>query len=95
MARKRIELTAHQQCAVDRFIARHLNPSPGRTPQDLTARLQHWISIANDPSQIVSGLDAKGLANARRKARQNVRRLILGHPELAGQTIATQPEVSQ
>jgi hypothetical protein len=90
------ELTAEQQFAVDRFISKYLNPPPGKTPRDIKTRLQHWISVANNPSQLISGSDACELANVRRKARQNVRRLLQQHPELAEQPIAAElPEVAQ
>jgi hypothetical protein len=96
MTRKRNELPVEQQAVVARFISKHLNPPPGRTPQDVKSRLLHWISVANNPSVLTSETNAKVLANMRRKARQNIRRLVLQHPDVASQIPATeQPEVSR
>lgn len=96
MTRNRSELPVEQQAVVARFISQHLNPPPGRTPQDVKVRLQHWVSVANNPSLLASETNAKVLANVRRKARQNIRRLVLQHPEVASQIPATeQPEVSR
>jgi len=66
---------------VDEFLSRHLKPAPGRSAQDVRDRILHWIEIANNPS-IVS---TNNIAETRRKARQNIRRLVERHPEVANQ----------
>lgn len=74
-----------QQREVDLFLQKHLNPTPGRPAQDVKDRILHWIALAKNPTLVISEANAKSEANARRKARQNIRRLLLRHPEVAAQ----------
>jgi hypothetical protein len=90
----RNEVTAEQRYEVDRFIAKHVHPTPGKSIQNVHSRLQHWIEVANNPPQFTSSLDAKDLSKVRSHARQNIRRLVLRHPNIAAQ-LNFQPEVTR
>jgi hypothetical protein len=74
---------------VDRFLARHLNPAPGRTTHSSKERILHWLEVANTPAAYALDPSAKSIANMRRKARQNVRRLVERHPDAAALIDAT------
>lgn len=81
---------------VDAFLSRHLLPPPGKTTDDVKARILQWIAIANDPALATQDHSPKKIADLRRKARQNVRRLVQKHPDAAAQIDALQrAEVSQ
>jgi len=67
----------------DVFLSLHIIPPPGRTSFDAKQRIVTWVKIANNPSLKAPNADAKTLANVRRKAVQNVRRLVARHPEAA------------
>ena len=90
------EVTAARHIDVDVFLSKHLNPSPGRPVQDVKDRILHWISVCNNPSQFTSTTDVKALAEIRRKARQNVRRLVARHRVIAAEiSMSLQPEVTR
>jgi len=70
---------------VDVFLIRHVRPAPGRTAEDAKDRILHWIEVANNPAAAIPTADSKIIADVRRKARQNVRRLVKKHPDIAAQ----------
>lgn len=81
---------------VDAFLSRHVLPPPGKTAEDVKARILRWIDIANDPTLATQDHSPQNIADLRRKARQNVRRLVQKHPDAAAQIDALQrAEVSQ
>ena len=67
------------------FLQTFLAPPEGKSPQDIKARLLHWIEVANSPEQFTGDPSAHTLAAKRRSARQNVKRLAERHPEIAAQ----------
>ena len=78
-----------QQVEADLFLQKHLNPPPGKPAPDVTERILHWLAVANNPNIVAPATSAANIANVRRKARQNLRRLVLRHPEVAAQVDAT------
>lgn len=76
--------------AVRQLIDTFLIPTSGRSPQTIKSRILRWIEIANNPSQAAPpNANARDIANLRRKARQNARRLAGAHPEVAAEILAT------
>jgi hypothetical protein len=77
-------MTPSRNTEVDLFLSRHLVPPPGRTASDVKQRILHWITIANNPTSAVAPDSSKKTrADVRRKARQNIVRLMKRHPEAA------------
>jgi len=71
--------------SVDSFLKAFLAPPPGDSPQDIKARLLHWIAVANEPHKFLTENNPHSVAAKRRSARQNLRRLAQRHPEIADQ----------
>lgn len=88
MNRKEVS-PAGENPAVRQFIRTFLLPTSGRSPQSIKSRIIRWIEIANNPSQGSSNASAKEIAELRRRARQNVRRLAKAHPQVAAEILAT------
>jgi hypothetical protein len=76
------------------FIARHVNPAPGKNAEDRKARILYWLDQANNPASYASA--NRDITSVRRYALQNVRRLVKRHPDIAALIDATLPsEVSR
>ncbi len=77
----------HQQLptgSVQEFLTKFLNAPKGKTPEAISQRLIFWIERANNPEKYTNGDSSKfAVADVRRKARQNVRRIVTQHPEVA------------
>lgn len=70
--------------AVTDFLRRFLKPPIEKTPQAIKDKLLHWVEVANNPQDYAhDSSDARSVANLRRKARQNIRRIAIRHPEIA------------
>lgn len=69
--------------SVDTFLETFLEPPPGKSPQQIKARLLHWIELANHPERFSVDKSAIALAKKRRSARQSLKRLAERHPEIA------------
>ena len=74
---------------VDVFLSRHVSPAPGRATHDAKERILHWIAVANNPAIIAANTNPETIAEVRRKARQNIRRLVKRHPQAAAQIEVT------
>lgn len=69
---------------IDNLINSFLTPPKGKSPGAIKDRIQHWIDIANFPEKHVDDpTNRYAVAAIRRSARQNARKLIRRHPELA------------
>jgi hypothetical protein len=80
---------------VQQLINTYLVPTSGRSLQTTKDRILRWMQIANSPGKFAP-VDAtsRDIAELRRKARQNVRRLASTHPDIATEILATvKPEV--
>ncbi len=75
--------TGQRDQQVTEFLARHVKPSPGKTAEGVKDRIERWLQIANDPSTVTTDTTPKAIANIRRKARQNISRLVQRHPHVA------------
>jgi hypothetical protein len=68
---------------IDRFIGR---PPEGNSPEDIKARLLHWRDVAINPAKFTKGdTHPQALKAAQRNSRQNLRRLVQRHPDIAAQ----------
>lgn len=76
--------------AVQRLINTFIVPTSKHSKQSVKERVVLWMQIANNPSQFASPeATRKGIAELRRKARQNVKRLAAVHPEVVAEIFAT------
>lgn len=80
--------------AIDTFLNNFLTPPPGSSPKDIKDRLLHWIEIANHPEVGTADPTPHTIAQRRRKARQNVRRLALRHPAVADQLMLERSQMN-
>lgn len=67
------------------FLSRVLRRTPSNSPEAIKERLKFWIERANDPQIYSTEKTRLAIADVRRKARQNVRRLATRHSEVAAQ----------
>ena len=67
---------------VEELIATYLN-SPKDDSAGIAANIVKWFAIANDPAKFYPDAGLYELRSRRRCARQNTRRLLVKHPELA------------
>jgi hypothetical protein len=74
---------------VEMFIARHVNPAPGKNVEDRKARILFWLDQANNPAAYTTA--NRSIASVRRYALQNVRRLVKRHPDTAALIDAALP----
>ena len=66
------------------LIASFLIPPNGKSPEAIKARILHWVDVANHPERhVLDPSNAYAIAVKRRTARQNARKLIDRHPEVA------------
>ena len=70
---------------IDRFFQTFVRPPTGKSPEDILAKLRHYIDVANDPSTYATDKSAFAVRAKRRNARQAIRRLVQRHPEIAAQ----------
>lgn len=88
----RTNVSPHEGSPVDvqQLINTYLVPTSGQSHSSIKKRIVRWMQIANKPSQFASpGATNKDIAELRRKARQNVRRLAGAHPEVVTAILAT------
>ena len=83
---------------IQHLLNTFLKPPSGKSPAAIRERLLYWIEQANHPEKYTKDEDTSKLAIAdvRRKARQNVRRIIAEHPVVASSLAKEQssPEVA-
>lgn len=70
---------------VEQFFSKFLSSPKGNSPQDIEARVRHWIDAANHPEQYTQDKSPYAVAARRKSARQNLRKLLVRHPHIAGQ----------
>lgn len=86
----RTDVPPTQGDVVHSLISKFLAPTPGRSPDKIKSLILRWIAVANDPATIAPpNASAKDIAELRRKARQNVRRLATKYPAVAASIIAS------
>jgi hypothetical protein len=66
------------------FTDMFLQPPKGNSPEQIAARIRHWVDVANAPEAFVAG-DASpyAISAKRRSARQNLGRLLKRYPDVA------------
>jgi hypothetical protein len=75
---------------VEELINNFLTPPKGKSPEDIKARILHWVDIANHPeNHVTDSTNQFAVAAKRRTARQNARSLIRKHPTIAAQIKTT------
>jgi len=65
------------------FVAKFFKSPKGNSPQQIKAKLQHWIDVANSIEQLYPGHNRFEKAALRRNARENARKLAKRHPDIA------------
>jgi hypothetical protein len=76
------------QTELEKFLQRYLQPPKGNSPEQVAARIRHWIRVANDPTSFVNGdTSSYAISAKRRTARQNIRRLLKNYPQVAEQVM--------
>ena len=78
------------QQSVQDLINKFLPNPKGSSPESIQARLLFWIERANHPEKFSDDISKFAIADVRRKARQNARRLITRHPDLAAKLASEQ-----
>jgi len=69
---------------VEQLVNRFLIPPSGSSPSAIKDRIRHWVDVANFPEKHVDDATNRyAVAAMRRSGRQNARKLIQRHPELA------------
>lgn len=66
-----------------RELLKFLTPPKGSGPEVLIEKIKHYIAVCNHPEQFSADRSPYAVAAKRRGARQNIRRLLKSHPELA------------
>lgn len=75
--------------SIQDFLTKYIAAPKGKKPDAIRERLLHWIDRANNPEKNTNGDPSKfAVADVRRKARQNVRRIVCQHPGVAAQVAA-------
>ena len=71
---------------VNSFLEKFLRPSGGNSAGAVADRIRFWIGMANRPEDFVKGDPSPYAISAKRRtARQNLRRLLKKHPQVAAQ----------
>ena len=66
------------------FTDKFLKLPKGDSPEQIAARIRHWVDVANTPEAFVEADTSPYAIRAkRRSALQNVRRLLKRHPDVA------------
>jgi hypothetical protein len=73
------------QQSVQDLIDKFLTPPKGNSPEAIRAKLLYWVERANHPEKHSQDNSKFAIADVRRKARQNARRIITRYPEVAFQ----------
>lgn len=74
------------------FADKFLKPQKGDSPEDITARIRHWVDVVNHPEAFVTGDKSPHAISAKRRSgRQNLRRLLKRHPDVA-EAMMQEPE---
>jgi hypothetical protein len=81
--------------SLDTFLQAFLKPPTGTSPEDIVARLRHYIDVANNPSQYSDDHSTDALRAKRRSARQNLRRIALKYPHIAAQLLREYKKAGQ
>jgi hypothetical protein len=82
--------------SLDSFFKTFLRPPTGTSPQDITAKILHFIDVVNNPAKYSDDNSTHALRAKRRSAKQSLRRLALKHQELAAKLMQEHAEkVSQ
>jgi hypothetical protein len=69
---------------VKEFADKFLKAPRGDSPEQIAARIRHWVDVANHPEAFVAGdTSPYAISAKRRSARQNLRRLLQKHPHIA------------
>ena len=80
---------------IKEFTDKFLNLPKGDSPEQIEARIRHWVDVANHPEAFTNGdTSPYSISAKRRSARQNLRRLLQRHPEVA-KTIMQESEAVQ
>jgi|HubBroStandDraft_5_1064220.scaffolds.fasta_scaffold853916_2 hypothetical protein len=70
--------------AVSDFLGTFLMPPKGDSPEAIAERIRHWIYVANHPEEFVKDDPSPYAISAKRRtARQNLRRLVKNHEQIA------------
>jgi hypothetical protein len=70
------------------MMQRYLAPPNGDTPQDTKAKMQHWRKVVLNPDKYATDAHPLAVQKVERNARQNFRRLVQRHPDLAAQIMS-------
>jgi hypothetical protein len=71
--------------ATSKFLSQFLTTPKGNSPQDIEARIRHWIDVYNDPAQYTEDKSPYAVAAKRKAARQSLRRLLERHSAIGEQ----------
>lgn len=79
--------------AIDIFLAKFLVPPKGDSPEEIADRIRYWIEVANHPEKFVKDDSSPYAVSAKRRtARQNLRRLVSKHSQVAAQIMRESEE---
>lgn len=81
--------------SVDTFLRTFLSVPKGKSPEDIAAKIRHYVDVANNPSQYSDDPSTFALRAKRRSARQSLRRLVQKHPQIAAQLMRESKEARQ
>lgn len=81
--------------SLNTFLQAFLKPPTGTSPEDIAAKLRHYIDVANNPSQYSDDHSTFALRAKRRNARQSLRRLVQKHPQIAAQLMREYKKAAQ
>lgn len=69
---------------IKEFTEKFLKPPKGDSPEQIEARIRHWVDVANHPEAFVNGDKSQySISAKRRSALQNLRRVLKRHPDVA------------
>lgn len=88
-------LSGMTDSTIKEFTDKFLKPPKGDSPEQIEARIRHWVDVANHPEAFVAGdKNPYSISAKRRSALQNLRRLLKRHPDVA-KTIMQESEAVQ
>jgi hypothetical protein len=70
------------------MMQRYLAPPNGDTPQDTKAKMLYWRNVVLNPDKYAADAHPLSVKKAESNARQNFRRLVQRHPDLAAQIMS-------
>lgn len=69
---------------IKEFTEKFLQIPKGDSPEQIEARIRHWVDVVNHPEAFVAeDTSPYAISAKRRSARQNLRRLLQKHPDVA------------